>query len=366
MLNGLSRRLLVRSIMAGLRFLLRLPSPVLRVIAGRPVVVDSRQPVPTARVLMRVARFAPFDAPHHNGSLSRARTELNLAGALAGAGICPGVRTSDASWPGPGGPLPLRLYEPAGVPAPGPAIVYFHGGGFVLGSLDTHEGACRLLAEEAGVRVVSIGYRLAPEHPFPAAASDAVAAFAHVVSHAAEFGVDPARLAVGGDSSGGNLAAVVAHAAARGELSRPAFSLLLTPATDALGESASHRQFGSGFRLDRDEWAWYRAQYLRDPALYRDPRASVLYDESLDGLPPTFVATCGFDLLRDEGEAYAARLAAAGVPLVHRRHEGQLHGFANRVGVDPDARAAMLHAAGVLRAGLALSLDRDQEDDTRD
>ncbi|WP_284745266.1 alpha/beta hydrolase [Amycolatopsis sp. RTGN1] len=352
MLNG--RVLLVRAVMVGLRWLLRLPSPVLRVLAGHPVVVDGRQPVLSARVLMRVSRLAPFDAPHRNGSLSRARAELNLAGALAGAGICRGVRTRDSSWPGPGGPLPLRLYDPAGIPAPGPALVYFHGGGFVLGSLDTHEGACRLLAEEAGVRVVSIGYRLAPEHPFPAAASDAVAAFAYVSSHAAEFGIDPARLAVGGDSSGGNLAAVVAHAAARGELPRPAFSLLLTPATDALGESLSHRQFGSGFRLDRDEWAWYRSQYVRDPELYRDPRASVLYDDALDGLPPTYVATCGFDLLRDEGEAYAARLASAGVPLVHRRHEGQLHGFANRVGIDPDARAAMIHTAGVLRAGLAL------------
>jgi acetyl esterase len=349
-LNG--RVLLVRAVMIGLRSLLRLPPPVLRVLAGRPVVVDERQPLPTARMLMRVSRFAPFDAPHRNGSLARARAELNLAGALAGAGIRPGLRTVDASWPGPGGPLPLRLYEPAGVPSPGPALVYFHGGGFVLGSLDTHEGACRLLAGEAGVRVVSIGYRLAPEHPFPAAASDAVAAFAHVHSHAADFGVDPARLAVGGDSSGGNLAAVVAHAAARGEAPRPVFSLLLTPATDALGESLSHQQFGTGFRLDRDEWAWYRDQYVHDPERYKDPRASVLYDDQLDGLPPTYVATCGFDLLRDEGEAYASRLASAGVPVVQRRHEGQLHGFANRVGIDPDARAAMLHAADALRAGL--------------
>ncbi|MEV6878828.1 alpha/beta hydrolase fold domain-containing protein [Amycolatopsis sp. NPDC051128] len=359
MLNRLSRRLLVRSIMTALRWLLRLPSPVLRVLGGRPVVVEGRQPVPTARMLIRVARFAPFDAPHRNGSLARARRELNLAGALAGAGICKGVRTSDRTWPGPGGPLPLRLYEPAGLPEPGPALVYFHGGGFVLGSLDTHEGACRLLAEEAGVRVVSIGYRLAPEHPFPAAASDAIAAFSHVRENAPGFGADPARLAVGGDSSGANLAAVVAHAAARGELPPPAFSLLLTPATDALGESASHRQFGSGFRLDRDEWAWYRDQYLRDPAQYTDPRASVLYDDHLAGLPPTYVATCGFDLLRDEGEAYARKLASAGVPVVHRRHEGQLHGFANRVGIDPDAQRAMVHAAGVLRAGLALTPPRD-------
>src|SRR5207302_1575562 len=145
----LNRRvLLVRSVMIGLRWLLRLPAPVLRVLAGHPVVVDGREPVLSARVLMRVSRWAPFDAPHRNGSLSRARAELNLAGALAGAGICRGVRTSDRTWPGPGGSLPLRLYVPAGVPAPGPALVYFHGGGFVLGSLDTHEGACRLLAEE--------------------------------------------------------------------------------------------------------------------------------------------------------------------------------------------------------------------------
>ncbi|MEQ0557607.1 alpha/beta hydrolase [Amycolatopsis sp. NEAU-NG30] len=353
------RKLLVWSVMTVLRWLLRLPAPVQRVLAGRPVVVDGKQPVPTARMLIQVARFAPFDAPHRNGDLARARRELNMAGALAGAGVCPGVRTSDHTWPGPDGPLPLRLYEPEGVPAPSAALVYFHGGGFVLGSIDTHEGACRLLAEEAGIRVVSVGYRLAPEHPFPAAVSDAVAAFRHVAEKAADFGIDTDRLAVGGDSSGGNLAAVVAHAAARGEVPRPAFSLLLTPATDALGGSLSHKQFGSGFRLDRDEWAWYRDQYVRDPAHLTDRRASVLYDDSLDGLPPTYVATCGFDLLRDEGEAYAARLAAAGVPVVHRRHEGQLHGFANRVGVDPDARAAMLHAAGVLRAGLALSPGRD-------
>ena len=336
--------------MSGLRLLLRLPEPVLRVIAGRAGEVDGQRPVTTAGVLIRISRFAPFDAPHRNGSLERARRELNLAGTLAGAGVCPGVSTTDSRCEH----LRLRLYEPAGLPAPGPALVYFHGGGFVLGSIETHDGACRLLAEEAGVRVISVGYRLAPEHPFPAAADDALSAFTHVHKHAADFGADPERLAVGGDSSGANLAAVVAHAAARGEVPRPAFTLLLTPATDSLGDTPSHHQFGQGFRLDRDEWAWYRDQYVRDPAQYKDRRASVAYDDQVDGLPPTYVATCGFDLLRDEGEAYARRLADAGVTVVHRRHEGQLHGFANRVGFDPDARAALLHEAGVLRAGLAL------------
>jgi acetyl esterase len=238
----------------------------------------------------------------------------------------------------------------------GPAIVYFHGGGFVLGNIETHDGTCRLLAEEAGVRVISVDYRLAPEHPFPAAAEDAIAAFDHVARHPEVFGVDPARLAVGGDSSGANLAAVVIHAAGRGEVSGPVFALLLTPVTDALGESLSHRKFGSGFRLDRDEWSWYRDQYMPDPSTHTDPRASVLYDDQLDGLPPTYVATCEFDPLRDEGEAYARRLEDAGVRVIFRRHEGQLHGYYTRVGFDPTALAALLHDAGVLRAGLRLSL----------
>jgi acetyl esterase len=233
--------------------------------------------------------------------------------------------------------------------------VFFHGGGFVLGSIETHDGACRCLADEAGVRVLSAEYRLAPEHPFPAAADDAIAAFNCVAAHALEIGVQPGRIAVGGDSSGGNLAAVVAHAAARGDGLRPAFSLLLYLATDALGKHRSYQLFGRGFRLDDEERDWYRGQYLTTEDLVADPRVSVLHDTQLTGLPPTYVATSGFDPLRDEAEAYVLRLRDAGVPVIHRRHEGMLHGFATRIGVDPDARAALQHAAGVLRAGLALA-----------
>jgi acetyl esterase len=203
--------------------------------------------------------------------------------------------------------------------------------------------------------VISAEYRLAPEHPFPAAADDAIAAFEYVAGHAAEFGADPGRIAVGGDSSGGNLAAVVAHAAARSGGPRPVFSMLLNPATDALGTHPSHLLFGRGFRLDDEERDWYRGQYLTTEDLVADPRVSVLHDTQLDGLPPTYVATSGFDPLRDEGDAYAVRLREAGIPVVHRRHDGMLHGFASRVGVDPEARAALQHAAGVLRAGLALT-----------
>ncbi len=343
------------AVMTGARLLLRLPEPVQRAIAGRPIEVDGRRLALTAQVLIRVAKLAPFDVPHRGGSIGKVRRELDQAGLLAGATAGAEVKTRDVVVPGPGGPLRTRIYEPDGFTAPAPSLVYFHGGGFVLGSIDTHDGACRILAKESGVQVISVNYRLAPEHPFPAAPQDAVAAFRYVAEHAGEFGVDRARLAVGGDSSGANLAAVVSHAATRGEGPLPAFTLLIAPATDAVGGSPSHRKFASGFRLDRDEWQWYRTSYITDPAEYTDPRASVLHDDSVGGLPPTYVATCGFDLLRDEGEAYAKKLEDAGVPVIFRCHGGQLHGYVNRAGFDPDALSALVHDAGVLRAGLRLS-----------
>jgi acetyl esterase len=352
------RRFFLHAIIFALRTLLGLPEPILRLIAGRPVRVDGQRLSTTAQVLIRISRLAPFDYPHQNGTLVQARREMNEAGALAGAGVYREVTTSDRAFAGPAGELRLRLYEPAGLDGPSPALVFFHGGGFVLGSIETHEGTCRCLAEEAGVRVISAEYRLAPEHPFPAAADDAIAAFFHVADHAADFGVEPGRIAVGGDSCGGNLAAVVAHAAARGDGPRPVFSLLLNPATDALTRYRSHKLFGRGFRLDDEERDWYRGQYLTTEDLFADPRVSVLHDQQLAGLPPTYVATSGFDPLRDEGDAYAERLREAGIPVIHRRHPGLLHGFASRIGVDPESRAALQHAAGVLRAGLALTAKR--------
>jgi acetyl esterase len=352
---NVARRAFLDAIMFALRFLLGLPEPILRLIAGRSVYVDGQRLSTTAQVLIRISRLAPFDYPHLNGTLAQARLEMNEAGALAGAGIYRGVAATDRSFAGPACELRLRVYEPAGLDRPGPALVFFHGGGSMLGSIETHDGPCRCLAEEAGVRVISAEYRLAPEHPFPAAADDAIAAFGHVAEHAVEFGAEPGRIAVGGDSSGGNLAAVVAHAAARGDGPRPVFNLLLNPATDALTTHRSQRLFGRGFRLDDEERDWYRGQYLTREDLLDDPRVSVLHDPQLGGLPPTYVATSGFDPLRDEGDAYAERLRDAGVLVIHRRHPGLLHGFATRIGVDPESRAALQHAAGVLLVGLALT-----------
>jgi acetyl esterase len=200
---NVARRFFLHAIMFALRFLLGLPEPILRLVAGRSIYVDGQRLSTTAQVLIRISRLAPFDYPHQNGTLAQARLEMNEAGALAGAGIYRGVAATDRSFAGPACELRLRVYEPAGLDHPGPALVFFHGGGFLLGSIETHDGTCRCLAEEARVRVILAEYRLAPEHPFPAGADDVIADFRHVAEHAVEFGAEPGRIAVGGDSSGG-------------------------------------------------------------------------------------------------------------------------------------------------------------------
>jgi acetyl esterase len=212
-------------------------------------------------------------------------------------------------------------------------LVYFHGGGFVVCDLETHDNMCRFLARQAGVRVLAVDYRLAPEHRFPAAIEDALAAFRFAAEHAAELGADPARLAVGGDSAGGNLATGVARLAAADAQPAPAFQLLFYPWLDLSAKRESYRLFGDAI----------------------DPRCSPLQAEQLEGLAPAYIATAGFDPLRDEAEEYASRLRAAGVPVALRRHRGLIHGFANAVGIGHVGREALVEAAGALRVGLAVA-----------
>ncbi len=231
------------------------------------------------------------------------------------------------------GSIPARAYRPEadGTTA---TIVYLHGGGFVIGDLDTHEGICRLLCRDTGAVVVSVDYRLAPEHPFPAAVDDAWAALTHVAAHIDEFGSDPARLVVGGDSAGGNLAAVCALQARDADLPLAA-QLLIYPAVDLLGDYASRHENAEGYFLTLADMAWFAAHYLgaadgSDPtalALAKDPRLSPLHAPTLAGLAPAVVATAEFDPLRDEGDAYAAALADAGVRVEHRQFPGLIHGF---------------------------------------
>jgi acetyl esterase len=254
--------------------------------------------------------------------------------------------------PGKAGTLPARHYVAFHSPSPQPLIVFFHGGGFVQGGLDSHDGICRLLAKHAGAHVLAVDYRLAPENPFPAAVEDACAALDWALEHAPELGADPARVAVAGDSAGGNLAAVSARVAAQraDEVGRaPILQVLIYPATDFVGRSRSHELFEQGFFLTREDMDWFTASYVAgaDP---EDPRLSVLRAPDLGAVPPALVVTAGFDPLRDEGEAYAQRLRDAEVPVVVRRFPGLIHGFINMTGISASARDAVLEMAGTVRA----------------
>jgi len=225
--------------------------------------------------------------------------------------------------------IPLRVYRPPGVSDSRrlPALVYFHGGGWVIGDLETHDVLCRQLTAEAGVSVIAVDYRLAPEHKFPAAADDAWAATRWIAAHAAELGVDADRLAVGGDSAGGNLAAVVALLAREAGGPRIALQILLYPVTDLVSESQSYADLADGYMLTRDSMRWFRAQYLAKEQDAADWRVSPLRAPSLAGLPPALVVTAGYDPLRDEGEAYARRLREAGVSVDAVSFGGMIHGF---------------------------------------
>ncbi|HEY4941921.1 MAG TPA: alpha/beta hydrolase [Rhizomicrobium sp.] len=257
---------------------------------------------------------------------------------------------------GPGGDLALRVYTPLEAPqgALG-GLVFFHGGGFVIGDLDTHDDLCRCLANGSGCRVVSVDYRLAPEHPFPAAVEDCFAATKFVAEHASDFGIDPKRLAVGGDSAGGNLATVVAQLAKAG--GPPiAFQLLIYPVTQlGASDTPSMRDNAKGYFLEKDGMDWFTRCYAPDKAHRSDPRLSPLLCTDLAGQPPAYVITAGFDPLRDEGKDYADKLDAAGVPVTHVNYPGMVHGFFSMRGLIPKAREAVAAAAAALREGVAIS-----------
>ena len=254
---------------------------------------------------------------------------------------------------GPHGAIPLRCYRPLGADDEAlPVLVYFHGGGWVIGDLDTHDSLCRALANASGCAVVAVDYRMGPEHRFPAAVDDALAATRWVHTHAAELRLDPARLAVGGDSAGGNLAAVVAIAARDAGDLPVAFQLLIYPATDMRRVHPSHTANGDGYLLTRDTMAYFHDHYIDDPKHDIDWRASPLLHADLAGLPPALVVTAGYDPLRDEGLAYAGALTAAGNRASQVCFERQIHGFITMGKVLDEANTAVALCAAELQRAL--------------
>ena len=328
-----------------LRAALGLPERVQRVLAGRRVTIDGQTLAVDTQLMLRLKRLlrepSTEDLPLEEGRrLLVKHTEISGGRQPIGA-----VREIPVAG------RPARLYVPTGASSPGPLLVFFHGGGWVYGDLDSHDPPCRFLAERSGVRVLSVAYRLAPEHPFPAGCDDAVAAYRWVVENTASLGADVTRLGVGGDSAGGNLAAVTAVEGARTGLPL-AFQLLVYPGTDASRRTVSRRLFGSGLYLTGQFMDQVLEQYVPDAEQRADPRVSPLLGDVPAGLAPAYVVTAGFDPLRDEGEAYARKLADAGVEVELRRFPDQIHGFLNVVGVGRSAIAASADVAARLAVGL--------------
>lgn len=287
-------------------------------------------------------------------SVPEARERIRTGVALFGGAPEPVAGVEDRTIPGPAGPIPIRVYRPAATGAR-PVLAYFHGGGWVVGDLDTHDIPCRALTNRSGCIVVAVDYRLAPEHPFPAAVEDAWAVTKWLAANAGSLGGDPARLAVGGDSAGGNLAAAVAIRARDAGAPRIGFQLLVYPVTDYEFESQSYIDNADGYYLTRDSMVWYWGHYLASESDGVSVDASPLRVADAVGLPPALVITAEFDPLRDQGEAFGRRLQAAGVQATISRHEGMVHGFWNLAGPISRARYAHAEAAAAVAAGLGVA-----------
>jgi acetyl esterase/lipase len=330
-----------------------IPTAIRRgLVRGRSVIIDGNTLDPTLQLMLSGLRAVGIDGlvvdddPH----VSRAQMRESTVG-FPGPQIH--VDVAELTLPGPAGQIPARHYRPPGG-EPAPLLVFYHGGGWSIGDLDTHDSLCRLTCRDAGIHVLSIDYRLAPEHPAPAAIEDAYAAFTWAYEHAGELGATPGRVAVGGDSAGGNLAAVVSQIARDEGAPGPVLQWLIYPRTDFTAKNRSLTLFSRGFLLTKRDIDWFESQYLRRSKLDRtDPRVSPALAESLTGLAPALIAVAGFDPLRDEGESYAEALRAAGV-AVDLRYLGSLtHGFANLFQLGGDSMVATSELISALRAHLS-------------
>ena len=304
---------------------------------------------PQARQLLEQMDKANL-APIHTLTPQQARQQMLIASRFLGP-LEPIHAMIDRTVPGPGGSIPIRVYRP-GAEGPLPAVVYFHGGCWVMGNIQTHDAYCRALANRARAVVVSVDYRLAPEHKFPAGVEDAFAATCWVAENASMIEADAARIAVAGDSAGGNLAAAVALMARDRGGPALAFQLLIYPIVDFNFETPSYRENATGFLLTRDDMVWSWKHYLANELDGYTPYASPMRAEDHRGLPPAMIVTAEFDPLRDEGEAYARTLEAAGVPAMLHRYDGMIHGFVRRTDTLDKARQALDDVAAALDRAL--------------
>jgi acetyl esterase len=286
--------------------------------------------------------------PLHELAVAEARQVIVALFGTQGAPEPVGA-VAERTIPGAGGEMPMRIYTPDGT-GPFPVLVYLHGGGWVIGHLEAYDATCRALTNAAGCMVVAMEYRLAPEHTFPAAPEDCYAATCWVAANAAAIGGDPRRMAIGGDSAGGNLTAVVAHMARDQGGPALVYQLLVYPVTNYGSDTASYRENADGYPLTKEAMVWFWNHYLRSAADGVNPLASPLRANDLRGLPPAMVLTAEFDPLRDEGEVYARRLQEAGVPVTLKRYAGMMHGFFSLGAVLDQGKQAMADAAAGLRA----------------
>jgi acetyl esterase len=327
-----------------------------RLLFGKPPTIDGQTLSHETQALLTLARWSGSNGFFAGRSVEEARANSAYE-ARVSARQRPIEMASvrGVEIPGPNGPIPARLYVPP-LPTPdaaAPLLVYYHGGGWVIGDVDMYDDLSRLIAAAAGCLVLSVDYRLAPEHPFPEPLEDAFAAFEWTAANAESLGADPERIGVGGDSAGGNMAAVVSQMAVEGGGERPAMQLLFYPVTDSVEDTRSRKLFADGFILTKADMEKFEAAYLPPGVDASHQRISILQCPDLRGLPPAYVATAGFDPLRDEGEAYALRMRDCGVRVALRRHAGLIHTFVNQTAVNRAALGAVLEACGALRLGLA-------------
>jgi acetyl esterase len=335
-----------------MRALPRIPNAVKRLLlGGRSVTVDGNTLDTTLQLMLAGQRATGIEGLVSSDDVHASRAQLRILAASFKQDI-PVAAVTNLSIPGPAGPIRARHYRTAEATAP--LLVFYHGGGQVIGDLDTHDDLCRLICRDGGVHLVSVDYRLAPEHKAPAAPDDAYAAYRWALDHAGELGADPARVAVGGDSAGGNLSALVSQRARDEGTRLPALQVLLYPVTTYSGETRSQTLFAEGYFLTKRDMDWFRDHYLTGADVdAADPRVSPLLADDLSGLPPALVLTAGFDPLRDEGNQYAEAMRAAGVTVDHRQFGTLVHGFANFFPLGGGSAVATTETISAMRAHLS-------------